>query len=244
MVIQMKSDIQLIVDGKRIDGRAADELRSPLRITAGVLPKADGSAFIEWGKNKIVVGVYGPRAAVPRHESNPYRAIIKARYNMAPFSSSDDRIRPGPSRRSTEISKLIEDTFSNVVLVEQFPGSMIEVYGEVLQSDGGTRTATITAASVALADAGIPMKDMVAALSVGKAGGELVADIGKEEDNFGEADVPMAILPRTKEIVFLQSDGIISLDEYKKLVNMGIDACMKIYELQKDALKQKYFIGD
>src|SRR5207249_1586299 len=91
----IEKEMKLIkADGRRLDGRKADELR-PVRIEAGVLRRADGSAYIEWGGNKVLAAVYGPREAHPRHLQDPARALVQCRYNMAPFSVSD-RKRPGP----------------------------------------------------------------------------------------------------------------------------------------------------
>src|SRR5512137_135467 len=134
-----KSEHNLInADGKtRFDGRALDELR-PLSIQAGVLKRADGSAYVEWGSNKVLAAVYGPREVHPRHLQNPARAIVQARYNMASFSVSE-RKRPGPDRRSQEISKIISEAFTSVVFVEQFPRTTVDVFMEVLQADAGTR---------------------------------------------------------------------------------------------------------
>ncbi len=235
----MENEIQLIKDGVRLDGRKPNELR-PIKIKAGVLNEADGSAYIEWGGNKIIVGVYGPRPCIPKHEANPYRALIKARYMMTPFCSKEEHGRAGPSRRSIEISKVIRETFENVILSNLFPKTQIDIFIEVMQAQGGTRTASITAATVALIDAGIPMKDMVAAVSVGKAQGELLLDLSKEEDNYGEADVPIAITHRTKEIALLQMDGLLTREEFKKAIAMAKDACEKIHELQVKAIKEKY----
>ncbi len=230
--------MELIKDGKRIDGRAFDELR-PIKIEVGILRRADGSAYIEWGGNKILAAVYGPREAHPRHLQDPMKAVVNCRYNMAPFSVSE-RKRPGPDRRSVEISKIISDVFENVIFTEQFPRTAVDVFIEVLQADAGTRCSGITAASVALADAGVPMRDLIPACAAGKISGELVVDLCKEEDNDGEADLPISIVPRTNEILLLQMDGRLSMDEFDKAINMGIRACMQIYELQKDALKRKY----
>lgn len=230
--------MELIKDGKRIDGRAFDELR-PIKIEAGILKRADGSAYIEWGGNKILAAVYGPREAHPRHLQDPMKAVVNCRYNMAPFSVSE-RKRPGPDRRSVEISKIISDVFENVIFTEQFPRTAVDVFIEVLQADAGTRCTGITAASVALADAGVPMRDLIPACAAGKISGEVVVDLCKEEDNDGEADLPISIVPRTNEILLLQMDGRLSMDEFDKAINMGIRACMQIYELQKDALKRKY----
>ena len=108
------SSVKLVEsDGTRLDGRKLNELR-PIKIQAGVLEKADGSAYIEWGNNKVYVGVYGPREVHPRHDQSPTKAIVRCRYSMAPFSV-DDRKRPGPDRRSQEISKVISEAFSAVV---------------------------------------------------------------------------------------------------------------------------------
>jgi exosome complex component RRP41 len=237
----MKSDIKLLDEnGLRIDGRRPDELR-PVKIEAGVLKRADGSAYVEWGKNKILAAVYGPREAHPRHLQDSTKAIIQCRYNMAPFSVTD-RKRPGPDRRSIEISKIISEAFEGVVMTELFPRSSIDVFIEVLQANAGTRCAGITAAAVALADAGIPMKDLVVGVASGKVEDTVVLDLGKEEDNFGQADVPMAIVPRTGEIVLLQMDGNMTEEELFKAMDMSMEAAKKIYELQKDALRRRYAV--
>ena len=229
---------QLIKDGRRIDGRKFDELRQ-IRIEAGVLKRADGSAYMEWGGNKALAAVYGPREARPRHIQNPTRAIVQCRYNMAAFSVSD-RKRQGPDRRSVEISKIMSEALEHVVFTEQFPRASIDVYIEVLQADAGTRCTGLTAASVALADAGIPMRDFVSSCAVGKVDGQIVLDLGKQEDNLGDADLPIAIMPRTKEILLLQMDGHLTMEEFNKAVDMGMNACMEIYEMQKEAMRKKY----
>jgi exosome complex component RRP41 len=225
-------------DGKRYDGRALDELR-PITIQAGVLKRADGSAYVTWGENKVLAAVYGPREVHPRHLQNPARAIVQARYNMASFSVSE-RKRPWPDRRSQEISKIISEAFEAVVFVEQFPRTTVDVFIEVLQADAGTRCAGLTAASVALADAGVPMRDLIPACASGKVENTVVCDLNKEEDNCGEADVPMAIIPRTGEFLLLQMDGHLTYDELMQAMNYNIKALNYIYQLQKEALRKKY----
>ncbi|MCI4435122.1 MAG: exosome complex exonuclease Rrp41 [Thermoplasmata archaeon] len=235
----INKDIKLIDEnGKRIDGRSFNELR-PIKIEAGVLERADGSAYIEWGNNKIIAAVYGPREVYPKHMQDPSRAVLRARYNMAAFSV-DERKKPGPDRRSIELSLVISNALSSVVLLEQFPRTAIDVFIEVLQADAGTRIAGLTAASVALADAGIPMKDLIVGCAAGKVDNTVVLDLNKEEDNYGQADLPVAIIPRTKEIVLFQMDGDMTFDEVEMGLNMAIDAALKVYELQKDALRRKY----
>ena len=233
------TDLKLIDEnGRRIDGRRPDEMR-PLKIEAGVLKRADGSAYVEWGLNKVMAAVYGPRECHPRHLQNPDRALVQCRYNMASFSV-DDRKRPGPDRRSHEISKITSEALTHVVFTEYFPRTSIDVYIEVLQANAGTRCAGLTAASVALADAGVPMRDLVASCAAGKVADTMVLDLGKEEDNFGQADIPVGYVPRAGEIVLLQMDGDLTNEEFDKGLHMAVEACKKVYEVQRDALKRRY----
>ncbi len=223
---------------ERADGRAFDELR-PFKIEAGVLERADGSAYLEIGGNKIMAAVYGPRELHIRRLMQPDRAVLRCRYNMAPFSV-DDRKRPGPDRRSVEISKITSEAIMPAVFLEKFPRSTIDVFIEILQAEGGTRCAGITAASVALADAGVPMRDMVVACAAGKSDGEVVLDLSEAEDKDGEADVPVAIIPSTGEVTLLQSDGNLTSEEFEKALNLAIDGCMKLSKAQKDAIIKRY----
>jgi exosome complex component RRP41 len=238
-VIALADDIKLIgKDGLRVDGRKADEMR-PIKIEAGVLANADGSAYVEWGSNKVLAAVYGPREAQPKYLQDPTKAIVQVNYNMAAFSG-DERVRPGPNRRATEISKITAEALENVILTNYYPRASIDVYIEVLEADAGTRCAGLTAASVAVADAGIPMIDMVAACAAGKVDGQIVLDIGKKEDNFGQADMPLGFVPRTGEIVLLQMDGQMTRDEFQEAMKMAIAACQHVHGIQQDALRRRY----
>lgn len=225
-------------NGLRIDGRRLDEIR-PIKFEVGLLSNADGSAYIEHGRNKIIVAVYGPRETQPKHIGLIDRAVVRCRYHMAPFST-DERKSPAPSRREIEISKVIREALEPAIFTEYFPRSMIDIFIEVLQSDGGSRCAAITAASLALADAGIPLRDLVAACAVGKIEGKLALDLSDIEDKLGEADMPIAYMPSLGRISLLQMDGVFSEEEFIKALNMAKDACLRIYELQKQCLKSRY----
>ena len=222
----------------RIDGRLPEQLR-PIRIEVGVLGNADGSALVEYGATRVLAAVYGPREAVPRHVALPDRAIIRCRYHMAPFST-EERKTPAPTRREVELSKVIREALESVVLTEMYPRTSIDVYMEVLQSDGGTRTAAITAASLALADAGIAMRDLVAGVAVGKVDGVLVLDINEVEDNYAEADMPVAMAPSLDKVLLLQLNGVLTHDEFIKALELAHRGILEIYKLQKEALRKKY----
>ncbi len=291
----------------RPDGRNYEDLRDTIRIYAGVLDRADGSSYLEWGTtirlvklpesekkkvedlgsqfsmikivrehdefiyvefpkplwsyidelkdaevikeylkgNKVYVAVYGPREAIPRHEASPYRAVLRYRYTMSPFSVPE-RKSPKPSRRETEISMVSRLALENVLFLEEFPMTMIDVFAEVVSADAGTRVAALTAASVALADAGIPMKDLPVALAVGRICNEegecaIIADLNKyEEDMPGAVDLPMTIVTKDETVTHMQMDGRVSKEELDQMIELAIKKAKELNKVQRDALKQKY----
>ena len=238
----MDQTVRLIDDnGLRVDGRRVDELR-PLKIEVGILDKADGSAYVEHGRNKILAAVYGPREAHPKHIALADRAVIRCRYHMAPFST-DERKSPAPSRRELELSKVIREALEPAIMSEYYPRSTIDIFIEVLQADAGTRCAGITAASLALADAGIPMRELVAGCAAGKIDGRVVLDLSDVEDKQGDADLPLALLPKSNMVSLLQMDGSLTEDEFNQALEMSRGACLKIYEMQREALRQKYHVA-
>jgi len=225
----------------RLDGRKLNEIR-PTKIEAGVLGNADGSAYIEQGKNKILAAVYGPKEAHPKHLALPDRAVLRCRYHMAPFSV-EERKSPAPSRRELELSKVIRESLEPSIFTEYYPRTSIDLFIEVLQADGGTRCAGITVASVALADAGIPMRDLVSACAAGKVEGRLVLDLNDVEDKGGEADLPLAYMPNANAITLLQMDGILNGEEFEHVVNLALDGCKQIGQTQREALRAKYVVA-
>ncbi|MCL1978253.1 MAG: exosome complex exonuclease Rrp41 [Candidatus Bathyarchaeota archaeon] len=235
-----KSDRLIDKKGVRLDGRKADELR-PLKLQVGVLSNADGSAYIEHGKNKILAAAFGPREMHPKHLALADRMVLRCRYHMAPFSVPE-RKSPAPSRREVELSKVIRESLEPALFLELYPRTGVDVFIEVLQADGGTRCASITAAALAIADAGVPMRDLVVACAAGKVDDTVVLDLYDAEDKLGAADVPVAYMPSLNAITLLQMDGILTPDEFQQAVDLAMGGCKKIYEMQKEALKTKYMV--
>jgi len=234
------TDIVLLDEnGIRCDGRKVNETRK-VTIKAGVLKNANGSAYIEFGDNKILAGVFGPRDVHPKHMSNTDTGILRCRYHMSPFSVTE-RKNPAPSRREIEISKVIKEALEPALMLEQFPRTAVDVFIEILQADGGSRCAALDAASVALADAGIPMRDMVCACAAGKVADTVVLDVNNEEDQAGQADMPVGYMPNLGKITLFQLDGVLTPEEYQKCVDTAIGGCKQVYEIQKKALTEKYF---
>ncbi len=224
--------------GIRLDGRKINEIR-PVTIEAGILHRADGSAYLEWGGNKVICAVYGPRELNPRRFQESDKAVVQVRYGMSAFSTSD-RKRPGPDRRSQEISKVIADAFENVVLTERFPRGAVDVFVQVLEAAAGTRCAALTCAAVALADAGIPMKGLVSAVAAGKASNTVILDLAQDEDNYGNADLPIGFNHTTGEVVLFQMDGDLTPDEFEKALDMAVEGNKQVVAYQRDALLRRF----
>jgi len=224
---------------KREDGRKLDELR-PIMAKIGVIPNADGSALFAFGETVAIAAVYGPKPLHPAHLQKPDRGIIRCEYIMLPFSVSE-RARPGPSRRSKEISKVTSDALSAVVDLTRFPGTVIDVQIMILQANAGTRCSGINAAAMALAHAGIVMKEMISSVAIGKIDDKIVTDITKEEEDWeegeGPTDIPFTMTSINNEITHLQLDGKIPTSRFKEAVEAAKIACKKINEIQTRALK-------
>ncbi len=237
-MFQIQKPKLILEDGRRLDGRKPDELRN-IKIELGVLKNADGSAIFEMGNTKVIAAVYGPKEMHPRHLSLPDRAVLRVRYHMAPFST-DERKNPAPSRREIELSKVIREALESAVLVELFPRTAIDIFTEVLQADAGSRLVSLMAASLALADAGIPMRDLISGVAVGKADGVIVLDLNEPEDMWGEADMPVAIMPSLGQVTLLQLNGSMTPEEFKQAFELAIKGINIIYNLEKEALKNRY----
>ena len=234
----VKGDVKLLIDGKRLDGRLPEEMRK-VEMKVDVVSRADGSAMVRFGDTIAIAAVYGPRPLYPKHLQESRTGVLRCRYNMVPFSVAE-RKTPGPDRRSIELSKVIRLALEPALFLEEFPKATIDIFVEILQADGSTRVTGINAASLALAAAGIPMKDLVAACSVGKIENSLILDLSGVEDNNSECDMAFAMMPSKEKITLLQMDGTLKKEEIKKLMEMAKNACMKIYEIQKNAIREKY----
>ena len=227
---------------KRFDGRKFDELRE-MEAKVGIVKRADGSAMFRIGKTWAIAAVYGPKELHPSFLRNPRGALLRCNYNMMSFSGSGERVKPGPSRRSKEISLVTQKALLPVLLnTNEFPNTVVDVFIELVQTDSGTRCAGITAAAMALADAGLMMKDLVASVAVGVIDDRVLVDLTKEEEDFenGATDIAVAIIPRSNEITLLQMDGEISKEKVKEALQAAKTACEKIYAVQQKALKEKF----
>lgn len=224
---------------KRIDGRKPEEIRKPIEAKVGIIPNADGSAMYRSGETVAIAAVYGPKKMHPQHQQDPKKGTLRCNYGMLSFSVSD-RIRPGPSRRGTEISKIMEWALEPVVMIDNFSNMVVDVHVNIIQADAGTRCAAINAAAMALAHAGIPMKGLVSSVAAGKLDKTVVVDLNKKEEDFeggeGPTDIPLTFTPDGK-ITHIQLDGKINKEELKQAIVLARNAAKEIYDVQVAALK-------
>ena len=227
---------------KRFDGRKVDELRAT-SAKVGVVPNADGSAIFVQGDTIAIAAVYGPKTLHPKNQQDPARGVLRVHYNMLSFSVGE-RIKPGVSRRSQEISKVTEWALTPLVMLEELPGTVVDVHVNIIQANAGTRCAGINAAAMALAHAGIPMKEMVSAVAIGLMGDTIVSDVTKEEEDYEEdgakaaTDIPVAVLSNSEKITLLQLDGQLPAKRMSEVLEAAKVACKKINEIQVKALKE------
>ncbi|MEM1684171.1 MAG: hypothetical protein QW038_00515 [Nanopusillaceae archaeon] len=241
----------------RFDGREYNEIRK-ISIELNVVPNADGSAIFKFGNTWALAIVNGPK---PGKMSAGYEeGLLRVRYDMLTFSVPD-RKKPGQGRREIELSEIIKRSLKPAIFLDELHGSIIDVYIQILNANAGTRTAGINAASLALALAGIPMKDLVVAIAVGKVGEKIVIDLNKDEEDYdseklkndpekskyieyygeGKAtDIPVAILPIEKKFTMIQLDGEISDRDLKKALNLALEKSIEIREIMKKEIMKIY----
>ncbi len=229
---------------KRTDGRKPEEIRE-MKAKVGIVPNADGSAMFAFGDTIAIAAVYGPKKMHPQHLQNPEKGTLRCNYNMMSFSVTE-RIRPGPNRRSMEISKITEWALDPILLIEKYSNTVIDVHINILQASASTRCAGINAAALALAHAGIPMKGLASSVSIGKLDKNLVVDVSQDEEKWeegeGATDIPIT-LTGDGEITHLQLDGKIDKKQLKEALELARKACKEIHEIQKKALKDSIKIG-
>ncbi|PRQ24367.1 putative exosome complex component Rrp42, archaea, PNPase/RNase PH domain-containing protein [Rosa chinensis] len=199
-----------------------------IRAEIGVVAKADGSAMFEMGNTKVVAAVYGPREVQNRSQQLNANALVRCEYTMANFSTGDRMRKLKGDRRSTEISLVIRQTMEECILTNLMPRSQIDIFVQVVQADGGTLSACINAATLALANAGIPMRDIVTSCSAGYLNSTPLLDLNYIEDSAGGADVTLGIMPKLDKVTLLQMDAKLSLDTFENVMQLAIEGCKAV----------------
>ena len=223
-------------EGLRLDGRKSHELRK-ITCKKGIFMQADGSAYIEQGNTKVIASVYGPHEVVNRSKALHDSVIINCQFSMATFSTSERKRRPKGDRKSTDISLTLQKTFETAIMTELYPRSQIDIYVQALQSDGGNVAACINAATLALIDAGVPMKDYVCACTSSFVQDKFLADINYLEESSGASRLTLAMMPRNEKVVLFQMDARLHLDNLDELIQTGKRACADIFAVLQQAVE-------
>jgi ribonuclease PH len=242
-----------IVSLARADGRLPDQMR-PLRFQNGIAPYASGSTLIEWGNTRVICGVT-IEETVPRwmKEQNVTGGWITAEYSMLPYSTLQRKARDSTKGkidgRSQEIQRLIGRAMRSAIDLEKIGSRTIWVDCDVLQADGGTRTAAITGAYVALFLAvkrlrtegklnDNPLLHGVAAVSVGLVDGKPLLDLCYTEDVAASVDFNL-VMNSAGEFIELQGTGeeaTFSETQLNELLTVGKAGIRELLNAQQSAL--------
>jgi ribonuclease PH len=239
------------VNAPRIDGRASRELR-PIALDRGINRYAEGSAVIRWG-NTTVHCTASVEEKVPSFRRGSGAGWLTAEYSMLPRATHErsvrDVVRGKPNGRGSEIGRLIGRSMRAAVDLPRIGERTIVVDCDVLQADGGTRTAAITCSFVCLVDAlrfiasanhlpVLPLRSQVAAVSVGKVGGGIMLDLCYEEDSLADADCNV-VMTGCGDFVELQGSGeggVFSRRELDEMLGLVSDVMPSLFKLQRDVL--------
>lgn len=226
--------------GLRVDGRRPREVRR-VRCRLGLFARVDGSAYFEQGNTKVIAVVYGPRETPIRSKAQHDRAIINCEYSMAPFSTSERRKRRPGDRRSLEVTVALKQTFESVVMTHLYPRSQIDIFVQVIQADGDTVCPCINAATLALIHAGVSMKDFVVACSAGYLEKTPLLDLNFMESSSTGPMLPVAILPRTNQVMMVTMDSRLSLPVFKTVFDLAMEGCHQVHGVVQGAVREHAF---
>ena len=239
---------------RRINGRSPYSFR-PIKITRSYLKHAEGSVLIEMGDTKVICSA-SVEERVPQFLRNTGKGWITAEYAMLPRSTHtrttrDSMIGRG-SGRSFEIQRLIGRSLRSVTDLGGIGERTIWIDCDVMQADGGTRTASITGAYVALVDAfrkmvrdgmieKVPVRDSVAAISVGKVGGKVLLDLNYEEDSKAEVDMNVVMTGDGKfvEVQGTGEEAVFTKKEMDELTRMAQKGIKELTRIQEKVLREK-----
>jgi len=252
----------LALSNLRNDGRKPLEIRrmriqmGPLSGTTSAAAMEDsigGSALVEMGLTVALATVRGPMECARRSDELADRAILEVTVKNAPFAPSGDRrvTNPKTDRRLVEHSHLLKRAMEASVLLHLHPKSRIEIVVWILADDGGRLCAAINAATLALVDAAVPMKDLVCACSAGYAGSSVGADttlidLNRQEELSGGGSgssavyMPCAMMPQRGTVVLSQCEARLpGLSTLERVLDAGMEGCHAVFEILQAAIRDR-----
>lgn len=242
-------------DFRRADGRAVDEMRK-VTITRGFTDNPAGSVLVAFGNTRVMCTA-SVEQSVPRFKRDSGEGWLTAEYSMLPASTHErmprESMRGKVKGRTHEISRLIGRSLRAAIDLKELGENTINIDCDVLQADGGTRTASITGAYVALADAltylhaagavpGTPLKAPVAAVSVGIIDGRVCLDLPYEEDSRAEVDLNVVMTAEGKfvEIQGTGEEGTFDRGQLNDMLDSAEKGLHELIALQQEVLRAPY----
>ena len=236
----------LALAGLRVDGRRENDVRS-VKFRYNVVPLADGSVYYEQGLNKVLVMVHGPQEGggggggggdgLSRSDREE-RGVLTVSVETAAFSGTERKTRRVGDRRTAETEAVLKQTLDEVVMLELYPKSEINIVVHVLETDGSVVCSMLNACCLALMVAGISMSDMVVACSVGVIKDRICQDCTQVEQSSGGAYLPIAIKARSEEVIMLQLASRLSLEALEVALRSAVEGCRKLRAIMEDGTKQ------
>nr|KAF6395766.1 exosome component 4 [Molossus molossus] len=173
-----------------------------------------------------------------RSRALPDRALVNCQHSSATFSTGERKRRPHGDRKSCEMGLQLRQTFEAAILTQLHPRSQIDIYVQVLQADGGTYAACVNAATLAVLDAGIPMRDFVCACSAGFVDGTALADLSHVEEAAGGPQLALALLPASGQIALLEMDARLHEDHLEQVLEAAAQAARDVHTLLDRVVRQ------
>ncbi|XP_061532240.1 exosome complex component MTR3 [Phycodurus eques] len=225
--------------GPRADGRQRDQVDvRPVFVRCGLVSQAKGSAYMEAGDTKLMCCVYGPRETERKDETDMKCGRLTTDMRFAPFSCLE-RGSWIQGSQDKDFSLMLHESLQPALCLHKYPRSQIEVNVMVLENSGSVVAHAVTCASLALADAGIEMYDLVLGCAIRRDGASYVVDPTYAEENGGgdgQGRLTLAFLPSLNQISGLQSDGEMTVETLSAGVRTCIEGCYKIYPVIQQAL--------
>ncbi len=221
-----------------MDGRRPAETRPLAFQTGDLVLGADGSSSVSMGMTKAIAYVYGPRPGGKRLQHSA-SAQVCVEYRTATFGGVDRRRRSKGDRQSQERSLWLQKLFQDVILVDQFPRSQIEIFVEILSQDGSPVSAAINAITIALANAGIPMRDLVSSVTMGLLDNStVIVDLNHSETEHGAStgQVVLGTYARTGGIVLLQAESKVPMPAFMEALKVGQASCAQMAKAMREHL--------
>ncbi|CAM9403889.1 unnamed protein product, partial [Chrysoparadoxa australica] len=224
--------------GLRPDGRRRGDIRR-LRCKLGVCRDADGSCYLEMGQTKVLAIVKGPHEPNRRGGGAQLNMpLINCEFNAAPFMGSERKKRRPSDRSSMDVAMSVKAVFDAAIVSELYRRTQIDIYLHMLQDGGGRLCASINAASLAIVNAGIGMQDLVVSCSAGHVEGVSILDLNHQEQRFDGPYLPVAILPRSEQIVLAKMQSRFALELYEELLKAAVEGCQEVYKIIKAEVRE------